>query len=178
VLGNDIDDDPLTALLVSGPLNGSLVLNADGSFNYTPDEDFTGGDSFTYRASDGGFLSNVATASISVEAGCSGEAATIVGTSGDDKLKGTGGDDVIVGLGGNDKLLGGGGNDVLCGGSGDDVINADKGDDVLLGGSGADILRGDVGDDDLDGGPGSPDVCRGGGGTDTATGCETTTGVP
>ena len=61
VLANDTDDDPLTAQLASGPLNGTLLLNADGSFNYTPDEDFAGVDSFTYRASDGGFLSNAAT---------------------------------------------------------------------------------------------------------------------
>ena len=179
VLANDTDDDPLTAQLASGPLNGTLLLNADGSFNYTPDEDFAGVDSFTYRASDGGFLSNAATVTITVEAGCDGQVGTLVGTSGDDKLQGTPGDDVIVGLGGNDKLLGGGGNDRLCGGSGDDIINADLGNDVLLGGSGADILRGDLGDDELDGGPGSPDICRGDVGTDTATAaCETTTGVP
>jgi hypothetical protein len=39
VLGNDEDpnDDPLTAQLVTSPTQGSLTLNPDGSFEYTPD---------------------------------------------------------------------------------------------------------------------------------------------
>jgi hypothetical protein len=55
VLGNDTDPDgdPLTAVLVTGPSHGSLTLNANGSFSYTPAADFAGSDSFTYRASDG-----------------------------------------------------------------------------------------------------------------------------
>src|SRR5207237_7721325 len=32
----DIDGDPLTAVLVSGPSHGTLGLNSDGSFSYTP----------------------------------------------------------------------------------------------------------------------------------------------
>lgn len=49
VLANDSDGegDPLTAALVSGPDNGLLAFNSDGSFTYTPDPDFTGTDSFT-----------------------------------------------------------------------------------------------------------------------------------
>jgi VCBS repeat-containing protein len=55
VLGNDsdVDGDALQALLVSGPSNGALNLHADGSFVYTPNTDFFGGDSFAYKASDG-----------------------------------------------------------------------------------------------------------------------------
>ena len=30
--------------------NGALLLNSDGSFDYTPNTDFVGNDSFTYRA--------------------------------------------------------------------------------------------------------------------------------
>ena len=54
VLGNDVDPDEnvLTAVLVSGPLHGSLVLNSDGSFTYSPKADFFGTDFFTYQASD------------------------------------------------------------------------------------------------------------------------------
>ncbi len=39
VLANDSDpnNDPLTAVLETGPSKGSLALNADGSFEYTPD---------------------------------------------------------------------------------------------------------------------------------------------
>ena len=67
VLANDSDPDgnPLTAILVSGPSNGSLTLNADGTFNYTPNSGFTGTDSFTYKANDGALDSNVATVTIS-----------------------------------------------------------------------------------------------------------------
>ena len=57
----DADSDPLSAILVAGPANGMLVLNADGSFDYTPDADFNGTDCFTYEASDGS-LSDTATA--------------------------------------------------------------------------------------------------------------------
>src|SRR5207253_2411141 len=44
--------DTLSAVLVSGPSNGSLTLNADGSFTYTPNANFNGADSFSYKASD------------------------------------------------------------------------------------------------------------------------------
>ena len=69
VLGNDgdPDGDGLTAVLVSAPAGGSLVLDADGSFSYTPNAGFAGTDSFAYRASDGALLSNIATASITVD---------------------------------------------------------------------------------------------------------------
>ncbi len=55
VLGDDSDPDhdPLSAVLVSGPSHGTLTLNADGSFTYSPKDNFNGTDSFTYRASDG-----------------------------------------------------------------------------------------------------------------------------
>ena len=68
VLGNDddVDGDDLTAALVSGPSHGSLILNADGSFSYTPEADYHGEDSFTYVANDGSEDSNVATVSITV----------------------------------------------------------------------------------------------------------------
>lgn len=41
------------AVLVSGPANGTLALNADGSFTYTPNAGFEGRDSFTFVANDG-----------------------------------------------------------------------------------------------------------------------------
>ncbi|WP_298619629.1 cadherin domain-containing protein [uncultured Zoogloea sp.] len=55
VLANDsdIDGDPLSARLVSGPAHGSLTLAADGSFIYTPDANWSGADGFIYRAVDG-----------------------------------------------------------------------------------------------------------------------------
>ena len=68
VLANDTDPetDPLSAILVSGAGNGALSLNANGSFIYTPDQDFNGSDSFAYKASDGFADSNTVTVSIAV----------------------------------------------------------------------------------------------------------------
>lgn len=74
----DIDGDPLTALLETGPANGALVLNADGSFAYTPAANFNGIDRFTYRADDGTAVSNLATVTITV-AGAN-DSATIAGS--------------------------------------------------------------------------------------------------
>ncbi len=64
VLANDTDPDgdPLTAVLDAGPANGTLTLNADGSFTFTSNVE--GADSFTYHATDGTADSNVATVSI------------------------------------------------------------------------------------------------------------------
>jgi CSLREA domain-containing protein len=55
VLANDPDrdGDALTAVLVSGPAHGSLVLAADGSFRYEPAANWSGTDSFSYRPFDG-----------------------------------------------------------------------------------------------------------------------------
>ncbi|HYO60951.1 MAG TPA: hypothetical protein VEU29_03530, partial [Actinomycetota bacterium] len=122
---------------------------------------------------------------------CTREAATILGTPGDDVLKGTDGEDIIVGLGGDDRIVAGANDeteyhyDRICGGAGDDVLVGHQGDpdnrfleteaiviggpgdDRLLGGrelnggSGNDELRGRGGRDQLLGGPGD-DVIDGG----------------
>ena len=59
VLANDTDANGNGTLSVQttpvvGPTNGSLTLNADGSFTYTPNAGYTGSDSFTYRVCDDG----------------------------------------------------------------------------------------------------------------------------
>jgi hypothetical protein len=72
VLGNDSDPDTGDTISVADPRSetlagGALVLNADGSFSYTPNGSFTGIDSFTYHAVDNnGAESNTATVTISV----------------------------------------------------------------------------------------------------------------
>ncbi|HKB01854.1 MAG TPA: Ig-like domain-containing protein, partial [Gemmataceae bacterium] len=63
---SDADSDPLTAALVSGPANGTLTLNPDGSFTYTPNPGFAGTDSFTYRANDNALDSAPATVTVKV----------------------------------------------------------------------------------------------------------------
>jgi VCBS repeat-containing protein len=64
----DVENNPLTAILVSGPSHGTLTLNASGSFTYTPAANFNGTDSFTYKANDGTADSNVATVTLTVKA--------------------------------------------------------------------------------------------------------------
>ena len=66
VLTNDNDNGPLTALLLANVSSGTLVLNANGGFSYTPNASFSGVDSFTYRANDGALNSAAATVSITI----------------------------------------------------------------------------------------------------------------
>jgi VCBS repeat-containing protein len=63
---SDPDGDPLTAVLQTTPANGSVTVNPDGSFSYTPENGFTGVDTFTYRAEDGRGGTDTATVTITV----------------------------------------------------------------------------------------------------------------
>src|SRR5205823_9303329 len=65
----DVEGDGLTAVLVSGPAHGTLTLNSNGSFTFTPAVNYNGPDSFTYKANDGALDSNVATVPLTGEAG-------------------------------------------------------------------------------------------------------------
>ncbi|HQR05482.1 MAG TPA: Ig-like domain-containing protein [Gemmatales bacterium] len=68
VLANDSDAeaDPFTAQLVTGPSNGTLTLNPDGSFVYTPNVLFFGTDTFTYSDKDFGLTGSPVTVTINV----------------------------------------------------------------------------------------------------------------
>jgi hypothetical protein len=52
VLASDVSPNgqAMTAVLASGPAHGTVTLNTDGSFTYTPAANFVGSDSFTYQA--------------------------------------------------------------------------------------------------------------------------------
>jgi hypothetical protein len=63
---SDPDGDQLTAVLETGPANGSLTLNSNGSFDYLPEKDYIGEVTFTYRASGGLLVSNIASVTITV----------------------------------------------------------------------------------------------------------------
>jgi VCBS repeat-containing protein len=54
----DGDGDQVTTTLDSDAANGSVTVNPDGTFSYTPRPGFAGDDSFTYLAGDGHFSSS------------------------------------------------------------------------------------------------------------------------
>ena len=56
----------LTPSVVTAPAHGTVVLNANGTFTYTPTTGFSGADSFTYEVNDGTVNSNVATVTLSI----------------------------------------------------------------------------------------------------------------
>jgi hypothetical protein len=68
VLNNDLDlnGDALTPVLVTSVATGTLELQPDGAFTFTPPEGFHGTVTFSYAAHDGLATSNAATVSISV----------------------------------------------------------------------------------------------------------------
>ena len=69
VLNGDYDPDgnTLSAVLLSGPNHGVLTLNGDGSFTYTPDDGFSGTDTFSYEAWDGSLSSASTLVTIDVQ---------------------------------------------------------------------------------------------------------------
>jgi hypothetical protein len=68
VLSNDtdLDGNTLVAVIVNGPLSGSVTLNSNGGFTYTPSNNYVGSDSFTYQASDGFTNSGIVTVTLLV----------------------------------------------------------------------------------------------------------------
>jgi large repetitive protein len=51
---SDPDNDPMTVTLVTGTLNGVLILNPNGTYSYKPNPGFTGTDTFKYKVCDNG----------------------------------------------------------------------------------------------------------------------------
>jgi len=68
MLENDTDAEtnPIMAVLDTAPSYGILTLNPNGAFTYTPSAGYVGKDSFTYHASDGGLISDVAKVVITI----------------------------------------------------------------------------------------------------------------
>ncbi|MBI9057797.1 MAG: tandem-95 repeat protein [Labilibaculum sp.] len=69
VMTNDLglSDAPVTVVSNTNPTNGVLVVNADGSFTYTPNADYTGTDSFQYTIEDVDGDQSIATVNITVD---------------------------------------------------------------------------------------------------------------
>jgi len=68
VLANDTDaeGDPLQTILVTPPTNGTLILKPNGAFTYIANSNYTGLDSFSYKATDAFATSVVARVSLDV----------------------------------------------------------------------------------------------------------------
>jgi uncharacterized delta-60 repeat protein len=63
---SDVDLMFLSYSLVSDAAHGSVTVNPNGGFSYTPNADFYGSDSFTFKVNDGSADSNVATITLTV----------------------------------------------------------------------------------------------------------------
>ena len=66
VVATDLDNPTLTYALGVQALHGTVVVNANGSYTYTPNLDYNGGDSFTFTANDGAGGSDTATVTLTV----------------------------------------------------------------------------------------------------------------
>ncbi|RIY36999.1 hypothetical protein CKY20_05610 [Capnocytophaga canis] len=68
VLSNDFDPegDTFSVTTHTNPSHGTVALNADGTFTYTPTTDFVGEDEFTYIICDGNVTSTCTTARVHV----------------------------------------------------------------------------------------------------------------
>ena len=67
---SDVDGDALTYSVVAQPANGTVTITnaSTGAYTYTPDANYNGADSFTFRANDGTTNSNTATVTINIGA--------------------------------------------------------------------------------------------------------------
>jgi len=77
LFASDLDNDPLTYSVVSGSSNG-VLSGTEPNMTYTPNPDYNGSDSFTFRANDGSLDSNIATVSLTIDP--VNDAPTISGT--------------------------------------------------------------------------------------------------
>jgi hypothetical protein len=63
---SDVDDDLLSYVIVAPPSHGTLTQQDGANVTYTPVADYVGDDSFTFKANDGEYDSNIATVSLAV----------------------------------------------------------------------------------------------------------------
>jgi hypothetical protein len=143
----DAEGEPIAVKFYGFPAHGTVVANADGSFTYTPDKDYTGADSFTYDMGDGKSLSNFATVHITVAPELLPLAAAAIGTEGHvgTSFQGTVAHETLIGSDKDETFDGRGGNDLIFAGGGQDTIFYHPGDKVDGGAdgiSGTDLVNG------------------------------------
>lgn len=66
VTGSDKNSDTLTYSVVNQPIHGQLTFNANGNYRYTPHYNYTGTDTFSYKANDGLADSDMKTVTVNV----------------------------------------------------------------------------------------------------------------
>ena len=183
---SDLGDTISGFTIISNPTNGQ-ISNFDsntGTLTYTPNTNFVGQDSFTFKVTDSRGLDSANTGMVTINVKSSQEPPNNEqpplplpssvctdstndvkpkGTQSNDELIGTSQRDVITGLGGNDRfngcsdddtLNGNAGNDGIAGGPGDDKLHGNEGNDYLQGDSGSDSVYGNEGNDILIGNEG------------------------
>ena len=86
----DVDDDTLAIAKISGPSHGSASVATNGDWTYTPTVNFSGSDTFTFRANDGSVNSNNATMQLTISATNSAPLCTADSSSGPEDADQTG----------------------------------------------------------------------------------------
>jgi YVTN family beta-propeller protein/VCBS repeat-containing protein len=83
VLANDnpAGSPPLQAAIVTNPAHGTLVLQPNGAFTYTPHADFSGSDSFVYQATNKSGMPAAATVTITVTPTATGPGPQVPGNA-------------------------------------------------------------------------------------------------
>ncbi|NKB44165.1 MAG: hypothetical protein GKS03_07765, partial [Alphaproteobacteria bacterium] len=122
---SDLDGDDVTVLSVTSLGGGNIVVNPDGTFQFTPLPGFDGLATFEYSVEDENGAQST------------GKGTVVVGLSGE----------LVYGSDSVDVLDGSSSDEYFLAGDGADIVNADSGDDTLNGQLGADTLYGESGDD-------------------------------
>ncbi|MFD0461714.1 polysaccharide lyase family 7 protein [Microvirga aerilata] len=151
VLANDTAADGgkvATAGTFSTAQGGSVKLNSDGSFVYTPKANYSGSDSFSYTAKDADGDSDAGTVTVKV-ADAAEQTTTPVTTTPVTPTAPTTSvrpatTNTLTGTSAANSLTGTSANDLINGGAGDDKIWAKNGSDVLIGGAGKDTFTFDT----------------------------------
>lgn len=186
---DDVDGDPLNVTEATDGSNGTTTVNADGTITYSPNNGFSGTDTFSYTISDG--QGGTDTATVTVTVGDDMRDGIVEGTPGSDliDIAYTGDpdgdridalDEILQGEGPNDDIvIAGAGDDTVLSGEGSDEVDGGSGDDLIVGGAGADELDGGEGDDTVIGGDGDDTITGGLGGDDLLGGADrdTFTGI-
>lgn len=133
VTATDINNDPLTFSKTSSPGHGTVSFNTDGTFTYTPTDNYWGEDSFNFDVKDNSNETDTGTVYINVGS-----------TTGNDTINGGSTPDTIYGLEGDDLIDAGTGNDFVSGDLGNDhikILSDMTYEDTVSGGLGTDTLE-------------------------------------